>query len=106
MRQVQEVMQDPDFVPVDMQELMDEGVLMAANEQFFWRLGLALTWTAEKDGSGAWLYKRDLHVREWRKDGEWIGERIEAATDDEIANDRRRRFASWLQRRLDGFKVL
>ena len=29
-------MSDPKFVTVDLTEMQDEGVLMAANERFFW----------------------------------------------------------------------
>ena len=87
-------MSDPKFLPVDMQEMMDEGVLMAANEAFFWPLGLALTWTFE-DGK----YVGELHVREWREDGEWMRDTIGLAADDEVGIERRKRFALWLEDR-------
>jgi len=77
-----------------MQALMDEGVLMAANEMFFWPLGLALAWTVE-DGS----YQGELHVREWvYEDGHH--ERIELADDDEVGVERRKKFGLWLSQRI------
>ena len=83
-------MSDPKFSPVDMQEMMEEGVLMAANEAFFWPLGLALTWTFE-DGR----YEGELHIREWLyEDGH--KETIALDDDDEIGVRRRERFAAWL----------
>jgi hypothetical protein len=83
------------FTPVDMQEMLDEGVLMAANETFFWPLGLALTWTVE-DGR----YEGELHIRQWTIDGEWQGESIELAPDDEIGIERRKRFTVWRSERI------
>jgi len=86
-------MKEPKFSPVDMQEMMEEGVLMAANEAFFWPLGLALTWTVE-DG----VYQSELHVREWvYEDGHH--ETIALQDDDEIGKERRVRFAAWVKER-------
>ena len=82
-------MTDPKFSPVDMQEMMDEGVLMAANEAFFWPLGLALTWTVE-DGR----YEGDLHIRRWVWD-DGHRESIALAPDDEVGIERRKRFAAY-----------
>jgi len=82
-------MSEPKFKPVSMQEMMDEGVLMAANEQFFWKLGLALTWSVE-DGK----YKGRLHLREWVYD-DGHKEAITLADDDEIGWDRRERYRQW-----------
>lgn len=85
----------PKFVPVDLTELMMNGVLMAANERFFWPLGLALTWDYDKETATA----SNLHVREWEyEDGHH--ESIGLATDDEVANERRQRFVGWAHKRL------
>jgi len=86
------------FVSVDLAELSEAGVLMAANERFFWPLGLSLAWTLEPDGA-----THSLHIREW----EWEpgrGERIDIASDDEVAAQRRRAFERWLEARLDNMK--
>ena len=85
------------FEPVEMQEMLDEGVLMAANEAFFWPLGLALTWTVE-DGR----YEGDLHIRQWTVDDGWVRERIELGPDDEVGVARRARFMGWLDARIEG----
>jgi hypothetical protein len=82
------------FDPVDLTELQDEGVLMAANEAFFWPLGLALTWMHGADGTAT-----GLHVRQWSHlDGE--RERIDLADDDEQGHERRERFEEWRGRRV------
>lgn len=80
-------MADLAFRPVNLTELADEGVLMAANEGFFWPLGLALTWTRDDDGAAS-----DLHVPGTR-------ERIDT-DEDETALERRTRFAAWFEQRL------
>lgn len=86
------------FVEYDLTELMDEGVLMAANERFFWPLGLALTWTLDTDTGEA----SELHIREWdHPPGE--GERIET-TEDELVEDRRIRFIDWVDKRFGNMK--
>lgn len=83
----------PEFVPADLTEMQDEGVLMAANEAFFWPLGLALTWQHAKDGTAS-----DLHIREWHyEDGHH--EAIGLEPDDPIGRERRERYAAWLGRR-------
>lgn len=94
------------FMAMDMQELMDEGVLMAANEMFFWPLGMALTWTVLKvTKSGEETYGGALHVREWLDEkGEWTGETIELAADDPVGIERARRFEAWLERRQGKMK--
>jgi hypothetical protein len=93
----------PKFVPVDLTEMMDEGVLMAANERFFWPLGLALTWdvpdgSAAKEAAGEPVGPAtNLHVREWQwKDGHHEG--IEAA--DPVVDGRRARFEKWWLARI------
>jgi len=86
-------MKEPRFSPVDMQEMMEEGVLMAANEAFFWPLGLALAWTVENG-----RYEGELHIREWvYEDGHH--ETIGLSDDDEIGKERRVRFATWVKER-------
>lgn len=73
------------FDHVDLIGLMEDGVLLAANEVFFWPLGLSLVW--DSDGG-------NLHIRQWT-DQEPIG----LPDDDPIGIERRRRFALWLRRR-------
>lgn len=91
-------MSDPTFEPVDMQHLKDEGVLLAANERFFWPLGLSLVWYGVgKDGE---TYDGGLHIREWDY-GDGHVERIELAADDPVGVDRRARFEAWVADRLD-----
>lgn len=85
----------PTFVPVDLTELMTAGVLMAANERFFWPFGLALTWNYDKDTGIA----TDLHVREWRYPDDHH-ESIGLEPEDETAEERRRQFADWARKRL------
>jgi hypothetical protein len=83
----------PDFVEVDLTELQNEGVLLAANERFFWPLGLALTWMS--DGGQA----HDLHVRQWTwPDGH--REAIGIDRNDTAITDRRKRFKDWVRARI------
>jgi len=90
-----ELKSDPAFEPFDLTELQDEGVLMAANERFFWPLGLALTWTHNEDGTA-----EALHVRQWVwADGH--RETISIAEGDRVAPERRRRFGLWLASRIE-----
>jgi hypothetical protein len=79
------------FNAVDLSELRDAGVLMAANEQFFWPLGLALTWL-EPAGGGP---PTDLHVRQWDPP-----EVIELDPADPIGDKRRQAFQRWMLERL------
>jgi hypothetical protein len=88
------------FTPVDLQEMQDEGVLMMANERFFWPLGLALTWEVNDVGEGQVVDPDSLHIRQWTQDGRWVRDSIEVAPDDEIANERRSRFGLWQVDRL------
>lgn len=89
----------PKFVPVDLTELMDEGVLMAANERFFWPLGLALTWEIDTDLPEAERVATNLHLREWRWEDEHH-EGIELEADDPVAAERRARFEKWWLARI------
>lgn len=84
------------FVEVDLTELMNEGVLMAANERFFWPFGLALTWEYDKATGIA----SGLHVRQWTHP-ENARERIDLDPVDEIGNERRQRFAQWASQRVE-----
>jgi hypothetical protein len=98
MKPVSDAEVPPRFVPVDLTALMDDGVLMAANERFFWPLGLALTWNY---GAGV---ATDLHVRQW----EWPDghtEIIELAPDDPTGPERRKAFRAWLARRIDALPM-
>lgn len=120
-------MSDPAFVEVDLTELWTEGVLMAANERFFWPLGLALTWDVPTLPVNEWIWCKservhdvhtwdaplghlnrcegtklgdtatNLHVREWRFK-DGHHERIELE-EDEVSATRRFRFSSWLEHR-------
>lgn len=85
---------DPTFVVVDLTELQDEGVLFHANEQFFWPLGLALTWDYDKETGKA----TSLHIRTWQfADGH-----IETIEDDGSppTPERRARFLAWMNNRV------
>lgn len=89
-------MNDPKFVPVDLTMLQDEGVLMAANQFFFWPLGLALAWEHDPELADV---ASNLHVREWQyEDGHH--EIIELHADDEIGSRRRTRFGEWINARI------
>jgi hypothetical protein len=91
-------MKEPKFSPVDLTSLMLDGVLMAANEAFFWPLGLALSWEVPKEDMGVKGPAWNLHVREWvYEDGHH--ECIELPDDDEIGQERRVRFAAWVKAR-------
>lgn len=67
---------------------------MAANERFFWPLGLALTWTLHPDGS-----MDDLRVTEWDY-GDGHVETIDLEPGDAAGVARRQAFAAWARRRL------
>lgn len=83
----------PRFTPADLTELANSGVLLAANERFFWPLGLALTWDRDDNGAAS-----GLHVRQWDfPDGH--RETI-ADSADGIAVARHAAFAKWLDRRI------
>lgn len=85
----------PKFTPIELTELMANGVLMAANERFFWPFGLALTWDYDAETGAA----SNLHVREWvYPDGHH--ESIGLEPHDEIAKERRQQFSVWAQKRL------
>ena len=85
--------EDLRFIPVDLTEMMNAGVLMAANESFFWPLGLALTWIYDPETGGA----AGLHLREWHDPS---GRVHPIATDhDAITMERRLKFARWVEGR-------
>jgi hypothetical protein len=76
------------FVPADLTELAEAGVLMVVNEMVLWPLGLALAWDRAEDGSCS-----NLHVRQWEyEDGH--REVVESAEDD-VSRQRREAFAAW-----------
>lgn len=80
----------PRMVKVELREFLENGILMAVNERVLWPLGMALRVQLGDDGSVA-----DLDVVRWRyPDGH--REIIETA-DDEIAQERRRRFETFVK---------
>jgi hypothetical protein len=84
---------DLSFREVDLTGLVNHGVLMAANERFFWPLGLALAWDFDRGVASG------LHVREWvYADGHH--ESIELSPDDEVGAQRREAFAAWASERI------
>ena len=94
----------PEFVPVDLTEMMDEGVLMAANERFFWPLGLALAWDVPEGEAARFAAGEsqgpasNLRIREWHyEDGHVEGIGIEV---DAVVEQRRARFTKWVVERL------
>jgi len=84
----------PAVIEVDLTRLWHNGVLMAANERFFWPLGLALTWEVEDESGDAVR----LHVTQWDF-GDGHHETIELGEADMIGIDRRGSFAAWLSDR-------
>lgn len=95
--------EDPRFVTVSLQRIVDDGILLAANEAFFWPLGLSLTYMADgPEGE----YADDLHIREWREGVEWNGEDISASVDDTLVAIRRLRFKDWRKQRIDKIEAL
>lgn len=87
-------MSKPTFVPVDLTALQDSGVLMAANERFFWPLGLALAWDHHKESGVA----SNLHVREWAF-GDGHVEAIGLDPNDQLGDLRRVAFTEWVDAR-------
>lgn len=84
---------EPVFKPMDLKELMTNGVLTMANEQFFWPLGLALTWTFSDETGKA----SELHIRQWEyEDGH---HEIITVPEAEMPG-RRALFIQWLETRL------
>jgi len=121
---------NPKMVKVDLTELQDEGILFHANEQFFWPLGLALTWevsTVAVDKTN-WCRDHSVHGRhdvtaysdssfEGRCEGTQLGNRIrnlhvtqwewpdghiETIEDDggDPTPERRARFLRWIEARM------
>ena len=84
----------PTFVPADLTELANAGVLMAVNELVLWPLGLALTWDRETDTGQC----SGLHVRQWEYED---GHRETIALDhaDAVGVERRAAFAAWAEHR-------
>jgi hypothetical protein len=85
-------MTTPRFVPADLTELVESGVLMAVNELVLWPLGLALAWVRAENGSCV-----DLGIRQWEyEDGH--RETI-AMAEDAFTVTRREAFAAWASHR-------
>ena len=85
----------PSFEPVDLTQLWVDGVLMAANERFFWPLGLALTWDYDPETGEA----SGLHIREWLYE-DAHHESISLEDGDDVAVDRRIQFDSFALTRM------
>lgn len=78
------------MVEVPLREFLENGVLMAVNERVLWPIGLALRVNVGDDGD-----VEDLAVVRWAyPDGH--REIIESA-DDDIAQERRRRFDAYVR---------
>jgi hypothetical protein len=88
-------MTEPKFGPVDLTEMMESGVLLAANETFFWPLGLALTWQYDSETGIA----SGLHISEWKYD-DGHAEGIVLEVGDPVAVNRRFRFQEWAIERI------
>jgi hypothetical protein len=87
-------MAEPKFIPVDLTEMQNAGVLMAVNERVLWPLGLALAWRPNEETGEA----SSLHIREWRwEDGHH--EAIETE-EDELTERRRAAFAAYVVDRV------
>lgn len=92
----------PMFRRVDLTELMSEGVLLAANERFFWPLGLALAWSVDNSLPPDQRVATDLHIRQWEfEDGHH--ESIGSDEDDPVYADRRARWQEWFVARGRAF---
>jgi hypothetical protein len=90
-------MDKPKFVPVDLTQLMTDGVLAAVNEVLLWPFGLALTWDVP-DGHPEGPATK-LHVREWQyEDGHHEG--IAMYATDPVIVERHERFAAWAAARI------
>jgi hypothetical protein len=124
----------PMFRKVDLTELMAEGVLLAANERFFWPLGLALTWDVPTFPVNADIWCRNervhvahswdaplghlarcegtklgdtasnLHVRQYEYEDGHV-EGIGADDADPVYAERRGRFETWWLARLASMPV-
>lgn len=91
----------PKFVPVDLTELADGGVLYHANELFFWPLGLALTWTRDGDGTGPGTGPcEDLHVRQWEYPDGHRESIADLNQEDGVKESRDRGFFKWMIARV------
>ena len=88
------IMLDPKFVEVDLTDLVLNGVMMAANEQFFWPLGLALTWTKDDEAM------TELHIRQWDYGDPDYHETITLQVNDQIGPARRVQFQEWINARI------
>jgi len=81
------------FVEVPIPDLVENGVLLGANEAFFWPLGLALAWVRDLETGEL----SGLQVREWQyEDGH---HEIIVDDHDAISEERHRRFTGWLSER-------
>lgn len=85
----------PKMTEVELTSLWLTGVLMAANERFFWPYGLALSWEVE----GSKVQPGTLRVVEWHNEDNHI-ESIGTYADDAIAKSRREAFRAWALARI------
>lgn len=127
---------EPAFVTVDLTEMMNAGVLMVANERFFWPLGLALTWevTTTPVDRLNWCTRQEVHEEhdvkpyadrvDYHCFGTKVGDKvrnlhlrqwqfedghreaIELDPSDEIGNARRQAFSEWLFNRIQLFPIV
>ena len=79
------------FVEIPLKEFVDNGILLAANEAFFWPLGLALTVTRDDDNR----YVK-LDVRQWEPP-----EVITFDETDPVYEVRREAFSLWETKRRE-----
>lgn len=85
----------PQFVPVELGAIVRSGVMNAANERFFWPLGLALA-VFHDPVTGEYT---NLHVRQYQfADGH--RETIHQS-DDSVASARREAFLTFVRRRVE-----
>ncbi len=88
-------MEDAKFTEVDLTGLANDGVLMAANERFFWPLGLALTWHTQEGKA------TELHIRQWDYGDDNHHETIQLEDEDLVGIQRREAFLKWITLRIE-----
>jgi rRNA maturation protein Nop10 len=91
---------EPIFIETSLDGLACAGVLLAANERFFWPLGLALAWTKGDDDKISGLHIRTWY---WPSDPEHV-EAI-ATEEDEHIRERHAAFAYFVRGQMESMPI-